>query len=254
MDNKKNDFWNDDYRKQNLQDLNDIIGNVNKNINNIDERINQQKQSKENNEFKKNSMFNENKLNFNINNRMDVDNENDDSNFKDNEIMNSINSRHTDIKKVYFNRKNSLKRLMKFCLDTDVNSTINYLSVINELPIYHDFLNYSLLQTEVVKIPLKLDNARFLLTPILDLVNSKYDNYKRVGLNCALVILKLFSERIITTKGYPSFGIDLNKEERIKVCDKIIEIYRSIKTMPYLENLVAQKQNDEVSKYKYYFS
>ncbi len=88
------------------------------------------------------------------------------------------------------------------------------------------------------------------MTPILDLVNSKYDNYKKVGLNCALVILKLFSERIITTKGYPSFGIDLNKEERIKVCDKIIDIYKSIKGMPLLESLVNQKQNDEVSYIK----
>jgi hypothetical protein len=258
--NNNNIIKNDYSKENNLNELNQIIGNVNKKLENLDDLLQNKKENM--NDFKKFSSFNENKINFNVgnvinNNQMDIDSNEYSNNinsncnyikqtFNDEEIMLSINNKHNDIKKILFNRKNSLKRLAKFCIDTDINSTLNYLSIINDLSVYYDFINYSLLQTEIVKIPLKLDNARFLLTSIYDLINSKYENYKFVGVKSALVLLKLFSERIISTKGYPTFGIDLNKEERIKICDKIIEIYSNIRSINYIENMLNHKPNEEI--------
>jgi hypothetical protein len=268
----KKDFSTDNYR-QRVDDLNNIIGNVHQNINDLDQRINNQK------DYKKNSYFNENKINFhmlkhsNSSNlesnipQMNVDevvniniqnqdvknqpyvnkNNTDNNEFIDLSIINEINDKHPAIKKILYGRKNMLKRIAKFCAEKDVASALNYLSMINETCIYNDFLNFSLLQTDTIRVPLVMDNALFLLTHVIDLINSKYDNYRRVGLHSSLVLLKLFSERIITTKGSVTNGIDLNKEERLKKCDKIIDIYKSIRDLSIIEQLNNQKENDDVS-------
>ena len=131
-------------------------------------------------------------------------------------------------------------------MDRDVPSAINYLHMTNELAIYHDFLNFSLLQTNTIKVPLTLDNANFLLSHVVDLINSKYENYKKVGTHSALVILKLFNERIINTKCSITNGIDLSKEDRIKKCDKIIDIYQAIQDLKSLDSIIQRKSGDEV--------
>lgn len=245
------DFNNNRFKSKNsnIQEINAIIGNVNQNIQNLDEKFNYQK------DYSKNSQLNEIKTNFmpsaQLSNKMDIDSDftNDNSgkaSIDELAIINEVNGKHTDVKKILFGRKNSLKRLAKFCVDKDVPSTLNYLSMINELSIYHDFLNYALLQTDTIRVPLTIDNASFLLSHVIELINSKYDNYRKVGIHSSLVLLKLFSDRIITTKGSISQGIDISKEDRIKKCDKIIDIFKQIRELPNFELSLSQKQTDEV--------
>lgn len=161
-------------------------------------------------------------------------------------IINEINEKHSDIKKILYLRKNTLKRLAKYCLDKDVSSTLNYLQMMNELAIYNDFLNYSLLQIDTIRIPLTMDNAALLLSQVGNLINSKYDNYKKTGINSALVLLKIFSDRIITTKCSITVGVDLSKEERLRKCDKIIDSYRLIKDLGSFISITSKDSLDEV--------
>lgn len=266
----KNNRNNDDF---DLNNLNNMISNVNQNIQNIEDRFNNPNIKKNNNndDFIKKTDFNMNKIgfynnglqptdfennNYSNNNRMEIDDEykkqnsnnnnNFNNNFNDQQIMNDINEKHTDIKKILFLRKNTLKRLAKFCIDKDIPSTLNYLLMINELAVFNDFLNYSLIQTDTIRVPLTMDNASFLLSHVADLVNSKYENYKKVGIHSALKLLKLFSERIITTKGSLTVGIDLSKEDRIKKCDKIIDFYKTFKDLHSFESILNKKYPEEV--------
>jgi len=254
--NQNQNYYNNQYSNINYQQNPDEKYNIIKNI-----EIKNQTEELKNNEFNmgKIGFYNNNTNIPNNHNKMEID---DDGKGQLNFNLNNINSKtvksdlelieeidlkHSDIKKILYTRKNTLKRLAKFCIDRDVPSTLNYLSMINELAIYNDFLNYSLLQTDTIRVPLTMDNASFLLSHVNDLINSRYENYKKVGIHSALVLLKLFSDRIITTKNSNTNGIDLSKEDRIKKCDKLIEIYRGIISLSSLEQLLQKKSHDEVS-------
>lgn len=269
MNSNNNNNYDKRYSKPNneennideIKNMNMILNNLNKNIMGIEEKI------KGNDNFSKNSDFNKGKIGFfknendNINNvnmindeednmnknmnKMDIDDEviNPDD---DSKVLREINDKTNDIRKILSQRKKTLSRLAKFCVDKDISSTLNYLSMINELAIMNDFLNYFLVQTGSPQVPISMDNSIFILNNILSLIEAKYDNYKKVGVHSALIILKLFAERIISTKCTNSVGIDLNKEERIKKCDKIIDIYKTIKILPSLESIISKKNQDEV--------
>lgn len=275
-----NNFNND------LKNINNMIFNVNKNIQNIEDKMNKKQESdyQKNKDFNmgKIGFYNNNNDNFqnnnkNISNKMEIDDQfyqpnqminnnpnNKNYNYKEENIrkdnkdfivnnnqelniINDINEKHSDIKKILFLRKNTLKRLAKYCLDKDVSSTLNYLQMMNELAIYNDFLNYSLLQIDTIRIPLTMDNAALLLSQVGNLINSKYENYKKTGIHSALVLLKIFSDRIITTKCSLTVGVDLSKEDRIRKCDKIIDCYKLIKDLGSYESLLSKNSNDEVS-------
>lgn len=243
-----------------INDINKIIGNVNCNINNLDSKLNAINNYKKVDEFNE-KIYNSNNAHNCLNiNKMDIDFDNNTDNKKilnnnykndvlydQNEltIINEVNKIHIDLKKIINNRKNTLKRLSKFCVEKDVPSTINYLNMINELAIYNDFLNYALLQSDTVRVPLTMDNTTFLLNHVLDLLKSKYDNYKKTGIKSATVMLKLFGERIISIKGSTSHGIDLTKEDRLKKCNSIIDIYKTINNLNLL-NSIDEVNNKEV--------
>lgn len=170
-------------------------------------------------------------------------------------IIQKINAPHQKFKKILSNRKTTLSRLAKFCIDKDIPSTLNYLNMINEQPIYHDFLNFSLLQSETIKIPLTLDNANILMTRIYDLINSSYHNYRLVGIKCATVILELFTERIITTKNAVySQGIDLSREDRVKKCNKLVEQFINISNLDIIRFILSKHDREENEVFCIYFS
>lgn len=253
---------NDENNIDEIKNMNIMLNNLNKNIMGIDDKI------KGNENFNKNSDFNKGKIGFfkqdnNKNNndeeekikqnfnKMDIDDEivNPDDDSFDVKVMKEINDKTNDIRKILNQRKKTLSRLSKFCVDKDISSTLNYLSMINELAVMNDFLNYFLVQTGSPQVPISMDNSIFILNNILMLIEAKYDNYKKVGVHSALIILKLFAERIISTKCTNNVGIDLNKEDRIKKCDKIIDIYKTIKILPSLEAIISRKNQDDVSNF-----
>ena len=238
---------NNKKQKFDINEIQNMINDVNKNIMNVEDKLNKNKtgNSKEP-DYKKNNDFNMGKIGFyNQNNQNQIKQNSNDMIIDDNPlemqennnqlsneddlIIKNINETHSDISKILKQRKSSLSRVSKFCLDKDLASTLNYLNMINDLAVYNDYLNYSLLQTDTPRVPLTMDNANFLLAHVSELINSKYENYNKVGLSSAHVILKLFADRIVNTKCSPNNGIDLSKEDRIKKCDKILDIYKQIK-------------------------
>lgn len=245
--NNINDFPNNDKGIQKLNNKMVIDDDLSKAVDPMVNQnpINSNQQNNVNSNINCNN--NNNQIN-NSNNNSNNNNSNQNSSYNSNDIslINEINGKHQDIKKILDIRKKTLRGLAKFCMDKDIPSTLNYLNMINDLTIYHDFLNYSLLQSQTIRVPLTMDNACFLLDHVIDLVNSKYDNYKKVGVHSALVILRLFSDRIITTKCSSTVGIDLSKEDRLKKCDKIIEIYKSFRVLNSLEMIFSKKIQDEV--------
>ena len=247
---------NNQNNQNNINNLNNIINNVNNNIGNIDKRFNEKNQQNQQTPMDIDSVDN-NKIKQIVNNNQNPNHPNNQNNqnnnfsqIDDSSIMDEINQTHDKVKLIFSTRKKTLEKIAFYCLEKDVPSTLNYLEMLKEQAMFHDFLNYSLLQADPIRIPLTLDNCTLLLVHVISLINAKYPNYKKVGINCALVLLKLFMERIISTKNaITTNGIDLSREDRIKKCDKIIEHYINIARLEVIENIMVNKEKDEVSDY-----
>ena len=67
---------------------------------------------------------------------------------------------------------------------------------------------------------------------IIALSCAKYDSYFRTGIQSAWVILKKFGDSIIEAKKYSySGGVDLNREDKLRKYDTIIEFFNQIKSL-----------------------
>jgi len=60
-------------------------------------------------------------------------------------------------------------------------------------------------------------------------------------------ILKCFSERIISVKNVNlTNAVDLAREERLKKCDSIIEMYEKISDISSITKIKSKQNNDDV--------
>ena len=106
---------------------------------------------------------------------------------------------------------------------------------LNDLGLSNDVLNYAFIQTELKKIDIRSDDLLILFPSIIKMINSKYDIYFKNGCLAAWNILKLYYNIIIQTKEsiyYSPKGIDLNKEEKIKKYNIIIDYFHQLKNLP----------------------
>ena len=109
---------------------------------------------------------------------------------------------------------------------------------LNDLGLSNDILNYAFIQTELKNIDIRSDDLLILFPSIIRMINSKYDIYFKNGCLAAWKILKLYSNIIIQTKEsvyYSPKGIDLNKEDKIKKYNIIIDYFHQLKNLPNID-------------------
>ena len=84
------------------------------------------------------------------------------------------------------------------------------------------------------------DEVLKLFPTMLLLLESKYDNYFKTAFQSAFVILKLYQNIIIDAKtcAFVS-GVDLNREDKLKKYDKIIDFFYRIR----ISSKVAKNMN-----------
>jgi hypothetical protein len=44
-------------------------------------------------------------------------------------------------------------------------------------------------------------------------------------------------------------GVDLAREERLKKCEEIIQLFEKIRASPVIEKIIKKQNNDEVRRY-----
>lgn len=126
---------------------------------------------------------------------------------------------------------------------------------LNDLGLSNDVLNYAFIQTELKKIDIRSDDLLILFPSIIKMINSKYDIYFKNGCLAAWNILKLYYNIIIQTKEsiyYSPKGIDLNKEEKIKKYNIIIDYFHQLKNLPNIdEHLKKEGQIEDLDLKKF---
>ena len=75
------------------------------------------------------------------------------------------------------------------------------------------------------------------------MIGCKYDIYFKTGVNTAWTILNLFSDPIIDAMKTPlSGGVDLNREEKIKKYEVIIDYFKRLREIPILQYNLKYKE------------
>ncbi len=112
-----------------------------------------------------------------------------------------------------------------------------------DLGVVNDFFRYALIKKDLNKISLKSDMAIQIFPIILKMIGCKYDIYFKTGVNTAWTILNLFSDPIIDAMKTPlSGGVDLNREEKIKKYEVIIDYFKRLREIPILQYNLKYKE------------
>ena len=115
---------------------------------------------------------------------------------------------------------------------------------LNDLGLSNDVLNYAFIQTDLKKIDIRSEDVLILFPSIIKMINSKYDIYFKNGVLSAWKILKLYYDVIVNTKQAQLMnpgGIDLNREDKIKKYNIIINYFQQIKRIEAITNHLKGK-------------
>lgn len=112
-----------------------------------------------------------------------------------------------------------------------------------DLGVINDFFRYYLIKKDLNQINLNIDMTLALFPNIFKLINNKYDQYFKTGINAAWVILNYFSDQIIEVLKTPLFnGVDLNREEKIKKYKMIVDYFCKIRENPRVQYNLKYKE------------
>ena len=140
-------------------------------------------------------------------------------------------------------RVNSLTSITNSYQSGRFEDSIKKIEQCKDLGVINDFLRYSLIKKDLNQINLNIDMALSLFPNILKMINSKWDNYFKSGINAAWVILNYFSDQIIEVFKTPLFnGVDLNREEKIRKYKIIVDYFCQIRENPRVQNNLKYKE------------
>ena len=116
------------------------------------------------------------------------------------------------------------------------DDAIFQLSICNDLGVINDFCIFAIINKDLNSIQLSTDDVIRLFPLILNLCNSKYDIYFSTGINTSWIILKLFYDRVTSAKKNKFYsGIDLNREEKFKKYDIIIDYFYRLRNLERID-------------------
>ena len=175
--------------------------------------------------------------NDNIYDNMDNNNIN---NANDIPLIDEMSEKNEKFCQLMKKRINGLKIIASSCRKNNTEDAIAEVGYLKDLGIANDYLNYSLIKKDIKLIYLNNDEVLKLFPTILLLLESKYDNYFKTAFQSAFVILKLYQNVIIDAKtcAFVS-GVDLNREDKLKKYDKIIDFFYRIR----ISSKVAKNMN-----------
>ena len=152
-----------------------------------------------------------------------------------------------NFKRVMNHRMDILKQIKHAWNNNRKSEALSALQINKDIGSYNDFFHFAFLRTDLTRIGIKPDDAIVALPMIIDLVSSQYDYYFRNGILSTRIILKLFGEIIINTKQMQASerGIDLNREEKIRKYDVIIDLLKKIRGLNTITSAINSSKQVE---------
>ena len=147
-------------------------------------------------------------------------------------IMNEIKEKNEQFCSILKKRIKGLNNVVTYYNNNYYNDAISQISLCKDLGVANDFFIYGVINKNLNCINLNTDDVIKLFPIILNLCDSKYNIYFKTGINTAWVILKMYYDRIISAKKSKfNYGVDLNREEKLKKYDIIFDFFYKLSNL-----------------------
>ena len=181
----------------------------------------------------------------------------------DPKIINDVMKNAPNFKLLMSTRIKNLNNISEIW-DNAKNKTdsFDYINDLGDLGIINDVLNFAFIKTELKYMDVRSKEIMILFPAILKMCNSKYDWYFKNGILAAWKILNYLGTVIIQAKQAQLLNpgmIDVSKEDKIKVYDKIIYYFGEIIKLDNFESHLISKNIDGldldrfISEVNYFF-
>ena len=146
--------------------------------------------------------------------------------------MNEIKEKNEQFCSILRKRIKGLNNVVSYYNNNYYNDAIGQIYLCKDLGVANDFFIYGIINKDLNSFNLNSDDVIRLFPIIFNLCDSKYDIYFKTGINSAWVILKMYYDRIISAKKSKfSYGVDLNREEKLKKYDKIFDFFYKLSNL-----------------------
>ena len=181
----------------------------------------------------------------------------------DPKIINDVMKNAPNFKLLMSTRIKNLNNISEIW-DNARNKTdsFDYINELGDLGVINDVLNFAFIKTELKYMDVRSKEIVILFPSILKMCNSKYDWYFKNGILSAWKILNYLGSVIIQAKQSQLLNpgkIDISKEDKIKVYDKIIYYFQEIIKLDNFESHLISKNIDGldldrfISELNYFF-
>ena len=181
----------------------------------------------------------------------------------DPKIINDVMKNAPNFKLLMSTRIKNLNNISEIW-DNARNKTdsFDYINELGDLGVINDVLNFAFIKTELKYMDVRSKEIVILFPAIIKMCNSKYDWYFKNGILAAWKILNYLGSVIIQAKQSQLLNpgkIDISKEDKIKVYDKIIYYFQEIIKLDNFESHLISKNIDGldldrfISELNYFF-
>ena len=181
----------------------------------------------------------------------------------DPKIINDVMKNAPNFKLLMSTRIKNLNNISEIW-DNARNKTdsFDYINELGDLGVINDVLNFAFIKTELKYMDVRSKEIVILFPSIIKMCNSKYDWYFKNGILSAWKILNYLGSVIIQAKQSQLLNpgkIDISKEDKIKVYDKIIYYFQEIIKLDNFESHLISKNIDGldldrfISELNYFF-
>ena len=124
------------------------------------------------------------------------------------------------------------------------SETFDYINDLGDLGVINDVINFAFIKTEIKYMDVRSKEILVLFPSVIKMCKSKYEWYFRNGILTAWKILKYLENVIIQLKQSQLLNpgiIDISKEDKLKVYDKIIEYFQEIIQLDNFQSHLVSK-------------
>ncbi|KRX07123.1 WD40-repeat-containing domain [Pseudocohnilembus persalinus] len=140
-------------------------------------------------------------------------------------------------------RINYMQPILHWWNNGNIKSALHAINQLTDSQLLMDALNMSLSLNKLQY--LNIENVCILVSKAKILIESKYSPHIKCGLNFTSQILIKYKDEIINVKSFALMGkVDLAREERIKVYDKLLNELQRIYQLPRLKKIADKGSKD----------